>query len=559
VGASNHRTSARAAGLRGFARIRRAARTVDPPSSLLTTWRPGSIRVAIAASLSLGVVATLLALGLDADQPSARPAIASSAGRVVADAVERTVPEDPTGLGEPVGEVAQSTIQADAPSVRSEVPPVDLATPVAVAMASPSDGPVEARISAGSDVDQDPRPRLSSRTGIRPAEPPTPTPTKTPIRAITKHKVAEGENVHGLAERYQISAETIVRANHLDDPEHLTPGQELIILPVSGRLHVVVSGDTVLDLATRYQVTPEDIVAGNQLADANALQVGQRLVIPDGPVGARDAPPAEPKPLQKPLAPIKYQVASGDTLSGIAQKFGISMQSVVWANPTLANPERLQIGQALVLPPVSGVLHTVSAGDTVNGVAARYDASSAEIIKVNSLQEPYTLSIGQLLIVPGGQPPAAVAASPLPAPAPKPAPAPAPAQAVAAVQSSGLGPTAANVAMRYLGYRYTWAGASPSTGFDCSGLTSYAYRQAGRPIPRDLWGQLSSGSRVSRAGLQVGDLVFFQNTYTAGLSHVGIYVGGGRFVHASSPTTGVITSSLSDAYWSARYLGASRP
>jgi cell wall-associated NlpC family hydrolase len=53
--------------------------------------------------------------------------------------------------------------------------------------------------------------------------------------------------------------------------------------------------------------------------------------------------------------------------------------------------------------------------------------------------------------------------------------------------------------------------------------------------------------------------VFFQNTYTAGLSHVGIYVGGGRFVHAGSQVTGVLTSSLNDAYWSAHYYGATRP
>ena len=86
------------------------------------------------------------------------------------------------------------------------------------------------------------------------------------------------------------------------------------------------------------------------------------------------------------------------------------------------------------------------------------------------------------------------------------------------------------------------------------------FGQTGKWIPNhDLWGQMQSGPRVGRDNLQAGDLVFFANTYMAGLSHVGIYIGGGRFIHAGSERTGVTVTSLGDPYWAPRYYGASRP
>jgi cell wall-associated NlpC family hydrolase len=134
-----------------------------------------------------------------------------------------------------------------------------------------------------------------------------------------------------------------------------------------------------------------------------------------------------------------------------------------------------------------------------------------------------------------------------PTPTPKPAP------------PASDGTTIAAIAQRYLGYRYVWGGTSPATGFDCSGFVFYVYRQAGKYLPRDLWGQLNAGPRISRNNLQPGDIVFFQNTYTTGLSHNGIYLGGGRFIHAATERTGVIISRLDDPYWGPRYVGASRP
>ena len=108
------------------------------------------------------------------------------------------------------------------------------------------------------------------------------------------------------------------------------------------------------------------------------------------------------------------------------------------------------------------------------------------------------------------------------------------------------------VAMQYLGVPYVYGGASPS-GFDCSGLVMYAYAQMGVSLPHSSYAQYSMGVAVSRDQLQPGDLVFFN-----GLGHVGIYVGGGQFIHAPHTGDVVKISSLSDSWYAATYVGAKR-
>lgn len=109
------------------------------------------------------------------------------------------------------------------------------------------------------------------------------------------------------------------------------------------------------------------------------------------------------------------------------------------------------------------------------------------------------------------------------------------------------------IAMQYLGIPYQWGGASPSTGFDCSGLTTYVFAQVGISLPHHAASQYQLGTPVSRDRLQPGDLVFFR-----GLSHMGMYIGGGNFIHA--PRTGDVVkiSSLSDSYYVEGWVGAKR-
>ncbi len=116
-----------------------------------------------------------------------------------------------------------------------------------------------------------------------------------------------------------------------------------------------------------------------------------------------------------------------------------------------------------------------------------------------------------------------------------------------------------SVAQQYLGVPYVYGGSSPS-GFDCSGFTMYVFAQVGISLPHGATSQLSYGTEVSRSNLQPGDLVFFQD-YGAVASHVGIYIGGDQFIHASSSSGNsrcVTTSSLSESYYASHYLTARR-
>jgi cell wall-associated NlpC family hydrolase len=115
---------------------------------------------------------------------------------------------------------------------------------------------------------------------------------------------------------------------------------------------------------------------------------------------------------------------------------------------------------------------------------------------------------------------------------------------------------AASVAANMVGKRYRFGGESPSTGFDCSGLVQFSYRQAGLAVPRSTEQQLRHSKAVKRASLRRGDLVFFDQEGKKH-SHVGIYLGDGRFVHAPSSGKQVRIDRLDSRYWQA-HLSAVR-
>lgn len=131
----------------------------------------------------------------------------------------------------------------------------------------------------------------------------------------------------------------------------------------------------------------------------------------------------------------------------------------------------------------------------------------------------------------------------------------------AAAAAATTGAQLAELAKQYLGVPYVYGGASPS-GFDCSGFVYYLTKSMGYSVPRTASSQWNAGyTKVSRSELQPGDLVFFTNTYHSSkyITHVGIYIGDGNFIHASSPTSGgVIITSLSTGYYSTRFVGGCR-
>ena len=129
---------------------------------------------------------------------------------------------------------------------------------------------------------------------------------------------------------------------------------------------------------------------------------------------------------------------------------------------------------------------------------------------------------------------------------------------VPAVNATDRASSVAMQSLAYLGTPYRAGGLSPQTGFDCSGLVAYVYREgAGLALPRNTFDLSRLGQPIERAALRPGDLVFY-NTQGREYSHVGIYLGEDRFIHAPSSGGEVRVESLRADYWVRRYNGARR-
>lgn len=180
--------------------------------------------------------------------------------------------------------------------------------------------------------------------------------------------------------------------------------------------------------------------------------------------------------------------------------------------------------------------YTVKTGDTVYSVARAYNLEPEELLRLNRLSSA-TIQVGQKL---------EVGAAPKTAGVPQAAP-------KTAANQGGIVRTAA---LRFLGVSYR-LGSSGNGALDCSAFTRSVMARLGVRLPRTSREQYGVGSPVARGNLRAGDLIFF-NTFGRGVSHVGIYLGEGRFAHANSYIGRSVIENLSQAYYSARYVGARR-
>ena len=154
-----------------------------------------------------------------------------------------------------------------------------------------------------------------------------------------------------IANRFGITPETVLWASNLSDADSLQIGQELTILPVSGVLHKVVKGETLQDIAASYVAVAAKIIEVNSIPNPDALQEGQILIIPGGMMRTTEpivGLPAAPS-AQVLAASPRYTVKDGDTLTSIADAFGVNASAIQVANG-LMDPDSLRIGLVLSIP-----------------------------------------------------------------------------------------------------------------------------------------------------------------------------------------------------------------
>ena len=181
--------------------------------------------------------------------------------------------------------------------------------------------------------------------------------------------------------------------------------------------------------------------------------------------------------------------------------------------------------------------YTVKSGDTLSSISRKTQVSIETLVKLNNLSSS-TLKIGQQLKL-GAKSNISTTTK-------------APAKPQVSTRTSQVRVIAAG----WRGVPYVYGGMS-KRGIDCSGFTMMVMKQVGINLPHSSAGQYNYGTPVSKANLMEGDLVFFA-TGGRGISHVGLYLGGGQFIHASTPRTGVIVSNINEAYYRSTYVGARR-
>ncbi|MDQ8201615.1 LysM peptidoglycan-binding domain-containing protein [Pelagicoccus sp. SDUM812003] len=217
--------------------------------------------------------------------------------------------------------------------------------------------------------------------------------------AATEHRVRRGETLTEIAQAYNITVEAITEANALSNLDQLSVGQRLVI-PIaapSEASYIIRKGDNLSDIAKRFGVTVDEIKAANNIPNANRLQVGQALVIP----GVQSEGPANG---------LSYTIRSGDNLSDIAKRFGVSLSDIKSAN-RLINPNKLVVGQTIVIPGASAPIasaqissYTIQKGDNLSDIAQRFGVSLAQLKAANNISDADLISVGQTLSIPSGEP-----------------------------------------------------------------------------------------------------------------------------------------------------------
>ena len=278
-------------------------------------------------------------------------------------------------------------------------------------------------------------------------------------------------------------------------------------------------------------------------------------------IAAATTEPTPPPP--PPSVYIIYTVQDGDTVDGLAARYGISPSSILWNNLDVESADSLVPGQYLRVPMSDGIIYNIGLGDTLSDIADRFGVDVQAIINFsgNNLKSADSIAENQVIFIPNGEMPTpVVTATPVPQPESPSTPVPAPLPTPPAVSPSGSpARERRNWPALASAHRTCRAPRVPTASIAaawCSGCT----RSLASQVPRSAPEQFQWAAPVEQSEMEPGDIVFFENTYPSStrITHVGIYVGGGGVVMAVDNGDIVREVSLAESYWSAHFAGAGR-
>jgi len=362
------------------------------------------------------------------------------------------------------------------------------------------------------------------------------------------YKVKRGDTLSQIAQKFSVSTSELKKANNLRN-NNIGVGQKLSVpytaaanskpkkhsKPVN-KTHTVKKGDTLIGIANKYGTNVAALTNYNNL-NSLTLRVGDKIQIPDKSYKYTKS------------GNIQYRVKRGDTLSTIARNFKVTVSSIKSANGLRSS--RIKAGTKLTIPTAKKnttvVKHTVRRGDTLSSIARKHGSSVSSIKRANNLKSSY-IRPGQKLKIHSTVN-----------------------TYVTTVKLPNRGKVNKNlfinefeaknelveVAKKYLGAPYKFGGTSTRTGIDCSAYVNKIYGYFDVNLPRTARDIYKKGHWVSKGKLQKGDLVFF-TTYAKFPSHVGIYIGNNKFIHASSASKRVTITNINKNYYKKRYIGAKR-
>ena len=232
--------------------------------------------------------------------------------------------------------------------------------------------------------------------------------------AGSPHVVRSGQTLSGVARDHSTTVRALVSENDIADADLISTGQRLVIPggpgSSSGSVHVVRADETLLGIALRHDTTVRAIVRANDLSDPDRLRVGQRLTIPAPSGGGSGSPSGSGSDANgRELRGQRHQVRPGETLYGIARRYGIRASDLArWngiVDGNLYATARLVLYDPGPLPGVEATsgtqTHVVKSGENLSVIALRYGVSTRSIVEANGLRSANRIRVGQRLTIPG--------------------------------------------------------------------------------------------------------------------------------------------------------------